>query len=150
MVRRRRSWQVATLFTVAGCLGVTAAGATRFTPLTDRTRGILEGHWESCRELDGHYGERIYDNTLPGIGPFELHLGPYHEFALFRGIQDEHRDHTSPDNLLRPFNVEVEANRASQSWQAAGLKLQVALGGGSLSDCESWYLSLSRADTQSE
>jgi hypothetical protein len=51
--------------------------------------------------------ERVYDNTLPGLGAFELHLGPYHEFALFRGIQDEHRRHDSTANLLRPFNVAV-------------------------------------------
>jgi hypothetical protein len=150
MVRRVPRWHVVTALTVTGCLGAAAAWSSQFTPLTDRTRAILEGHWESCREADGHYGERVYDNNLPGIGPFEVHLGPYHEFALFRGIQDDHRDHTSHDNLLNPYNVEVRANRASQAWEAAGLKLQVALGGGSRSDCESWYLTLSRGDASSQ
>ncbi len=73
----------------------------QFVSTGDRMRALLEGNWQSCRELDGKYSERIYDNTLPGIGPFELHLGPYHEFALFRGVQDAHRDHSSPDNLLQ-------------------------------------------------
>jgi hypothetical protein len=151
MVRGVRRWHRVTGFAAAACLLTAAvASSTQFTPLTDRTRGILEGHWESCRESDGHYGERVYDNTLPGIGPFELHLGPYHEFALFRGIQDEHRAHESTDNLLRPFNVEVQSNRASHSWEAGGLKFQVALGGGSRADCESWYLSLTRSTSNSQ
>ena len=107
-------------------------------------RALLEGNWQSCREPDGKYSERVYDNTLPGIGPFELHLGPYHEFALFRGVQDAHRDHSSPDNLLSPFNVEVEANRARQNWETAGLRLEVSLGGGARDDCESWFVTLKR------
>jgi hypothetical protein len=134
----------------AGCLGLAATAFSQFTPVTDRTRGILEGHWESCREADGHYGERVYDNAVPGIGPFELHLGPYHEFALFRGIEDEHRAHTSADNLLKPFNVEIVQNRAARSWEAAGLRFQVVLGGGSRSDCESWYINLSRVGSPSQ
>jgi hypothetical protein len=138
-----------TAFIVAGSLGAAAAWSAQFTPLTDRTRGILEGHWESCREADGQYSERVYDNNLPGIGPFEVHLGPYHEFALFRGVQDEHRAHDLRDNLLNPFNVEVRANRAGHTWQAAGLRLLVELAGGSRVDCESWYLSLSRVDSGS-
>jgi hypothetical protein len=150
MMGRVRRWQIVSALTAAGCLAAATGWSSQFTPLTDRTRAILEGHWESCREADGEYGERVYDNNLPGIGPFEVHLGPYHEFALFHGVQDEHRDHSSRHNLLRPFNVEVRANRAAQSWEAAGLRLQVSLGGGSRSDCESWYLSLSRADAASQ
>ena len=68
--------------------------------------------------------ERVYDGKWPGIGPFELHMGPYHEFALFRGIQDEHRDHNSADNLLKPYNVEIRANAARQSWDVDGLHLE--------------------------
>jgi hypothetical protein len=47
-----------------------------------------------------------------GLEPFELHMGPYHEFALFRGVQDEHRDHGSAENLLRPHTVELVSNNA--------------------------------------
>jgi hypothetical protein len=107
-------------------------------------KALLEGNWQSCREADGKYSERVYDNALPGIGPFELHLGPYHEFALFRGTQESHRDHTSPDNLLSPYNVEVEANRARQAWETAGLRFEVSLGGGARDDCESWFITLKR------
>jgi hypothetical protein len=99
--------QLVMAFTVGACLGSAAAGHSQFISYTDRGRALLEGNWQSCREEGGQYSERVYDNTLPGIGPFELHLGPYHEFALFRGIQDEHRDHTSSQNLLRPHNVEA-------------------------------------------
>ena len=143
-------WSVRMFAFAIAALVAAVAGAAQFTPLSDRTRAILEGHWESCREADGLYAERVYDNTLPGIGPFELHLGPYHEFALFRGIQDEHRAHESRANLLRPYNVEVTASRAVHAWQVAGLRLQVAMGGGSRSDCESWYVNLSRVDSPSQ
>lgn len=144
MVRGASRWQLIIGFTVAACLGVAVAGYSQFISYTDQSRAILEGNWQSCREADGQYSERVYDNTLPGIGPFELHLGPYHEFALFRGIQDEHREHASAENLLRPFNVEVGANRATKRWDVAGLRLEVSLGGGSKDDCESWFLSLKR------
>jgi len=132
------------IFTVIGILGAAAVALPQFVSTGDRSSALLEGNWQSCRELDGKFGERIYDNTLPGIGPFELHLGPYHEFALFQGVQETHRDHTSEGNLLRPFNVEVIANRARHRWETAGLSLEVALGGGGREDCESWFVTLKR------
>jgi len=76
-------------------------------------------------------------------------MGPYHEFALYHGIQDAHRDHKSAENLLKPYVVEIHANAAKQSWDVDGLHLEVSLSGGSREDCESWYLSLKRADTLS-
>jgi hypothetical protein len=144
MARRIRKCQLIVGLTVAGCLGWAAAGHSQFISYTGHGNALLEGNWQSCREDDGQYSERVYDNTLPGIGSFELHLGPYHEFALFRGVQDEHRAHMSPENLLRPHNVEVVGNRAAHKWDVAGLHLEVALGGGSRDDCESWFLSLRR------
>jgi len=138
-----RRWSVVTGLTVAACLSA-AAGSAQFISYGDRSHSILEGNWQSCREPDGHYAERVYD-TLPGVGAFELHLGPYHEFALFRGVQDEHRPHDSTANLLHPFNVEVFSDRARQSWEVAGLRLDVSLGGGSDDQCESWFLALRRA-----
>jgi hypothetical protein len=143
---------VARVLVITGVWAATASAAatlTQFTPVMTGTGALLEGNWQSCREADGHYGERIYDNTLPGIGPFELHFGPYHEFALFRGIQDEHREHRSSENLLHPYNVEVRANRASQAWDTAGLRLEVALGGGARSECESWFVVVRRSGGRS-
>lgn len=139
-----RWMRVATL-TVIGSMAAAAAGSAQFVSSGDRFAALLEGNWQSCREHDGEYAERVYDNNLPGIGAFELHLGPYHEFALFRGVQDEHRDHSSDENLLRPYNVEVQANRARQSWEIAGLRLDVAMAGGGRDDCESWFVTLKRS-----
>jgi hypothetical protein len=149
MVGRGHKWQSMTLLTAALVLGTAAYGRTQFTSSNDRRISMLEGNWQSCRESDGKYSERIYDGKLPGLGPFELHMGPYHEFALFLGVQDEHREHTSPDNLLKPFRIEVAANVGRQRWDVAGLRLEVALAGGSREDCESWWVQLRRGDNSS-
>jgi hypothetical protein len=149
MVRRRYKWQSITVLTGALILCVAASGRTQFTSSNDRRISMLEGNWQSCRESDGKYSERIYDGKLPGLGPFELHMGPYHEFALFLGVQDDHREHTSADNLLKPFTVDVVSNVGRHQWEAAGLRLDVALAGGSREDCESWWVQLRRADNSS-
>jgi len=140
-------WQRVVAVTVAACLGGAALGHAQFTSFSDHKRAMLEGNWQSCREGDGQYSERVYDGKWPGIGPFELHLGPYHEFAFFRGIQDAHRDHNSTDNLLKPYNLEIRDNAARQTWDVDGMRLNVALAGGAREQCESWFISLKRADT---
>ena len=105
---------------------------------------LLEGNWQSCRELDGHYAERVYDHVVNAVGQFELHMGPHREFALFKGVQDEHRAHDSPDNLLKPYRVVLQAGRAKQRWEVPSLNvaLTVTLAGGSRTDCESWFITL--------
>jgi hypothetical protein len=147
MAWRGAKWQLIAGITVAGCLGGAALGHAQFTSYSDHKRALLEGNWQSCREDDGQYGERVYDGKWPGTGPFELHLGPYHEFALFRGIQDEHRDHTSADNLLKPHRLEIRGNSARKTWDVDGLHLEISLAGGSREQCESWFVSLKRMDT---
>ena len=135
---------------VAGCLGIAPmAQAQLFRPFTDHRTALLEGSWQSCRESDGTYAERVYDGKWPGMPAFELHMGPYHEFALYRGIQDEHRDHETAENLLKPHTVERRANAAKQTWDVDGLHLEVALSGGSREECESWYVTLKRSTTTS-
>jgi hypothetical protein len=135
---------------VAGCLAIAPlAQAQLFRPFSDHRSALLEGNWQSCREANGEYAERVYDGKWPGLPAFELHMGPYHEFGLFRGIQDEHRDHESSQNLLKPYNVELRANAARQTWDIEGLHLEVALSGGSREDCESWYVTLKRSETTS-
>jgi hypothetical protein len=128
--------------TAASLLGAAAISSAQFTSFSDRSRALLEGNWQSCRQADGVYSERVYDSKLPGFGAFELHMGPYHEFALFRGVQDDHREHNSTDNLLKPYDVEVVSNRARQVWDTGGLHLEVRLAGGSAADCESWFVTL--------
>lgn len=137
-------------FAVAGCLGIASlAQAQLFRPFSDHRTALLEGNWQSCREGDGQYAERVYDGKWPDLPPFELHMGPYHEFALYRGVQDEHRDHQSPENLLSPHVVQIRANAAKHSWDVDGLHLEVALSGGSREDCESWYVTLKRSHSTS-
>ena len=149
MVRGGANWQRVALLTVAGCLGAAAYGYAQFTSMTDRSRAMLEGNWQSCRESDGQYSERVYDGRWAGIGNFELHMGPYHDFALFHGIQDAHRDHNSAENLLRPHTLELRGNVARHVWEVAGMHLEVALAGGSREECESWYVTLERSATSS-
>ena len=149
MTRRISKWEVIGAVTVSVSLGIAALGRAQFTSFNDRSRSMLEGNWQSCREADGQYGERVYDGRWPGLGPFELHMGPYHEFALYRGIQTEHRDHQSPENLLKPYKLDVVGNQARHGWDAAGLHLEVTLAGGSREECESWFLSLKRSNSPS-
>lgn len=150
MAGRRARWQRIALLTMAASLGAATIGSAQlFRPFTDRSRALLEGNWQSCREADGQYAERVYDGRWPGMEPFELHMGPYHEFALFRGVQDEHRDHDSAQNLLKPHTVELVSNNAKHTWEVNGLRLQVVLAGGSREDCESWFVTLSRSGVAS-
>ena len=149
MTCRRVEWRLIAGLTVAACLGAATLTHAQFRSFTDRTQALLEGNWQSCRESDGQYSERVYDGRWAGLDPFELHMGPYHEFALYRGIQDGHRAHDSAENLLRPYNIEMKANAARQSWDVNGMHLEVVLAGGSREDCESWYVTIKRAETSS-
>ena len=146
MATPRAKWTILAGFLVA-TFGAAAWSDAQFRPFSDHSRALVEGNWQSCRESDGQYGERVYDGRWAGLVPFELHLGPYHEFVLFRGIQDEHRDHTSTGNLLKPFNVELQGTSAKRSWNVDGLQLEVALAGGSREECESWFITLKRVDS---
>jgi len=125
-------------------LPVDPAAAQLFRPFSNDTRNILEGNWQSCRERDGSYAERVYDHVVNGVGQFEVHMGPRREFAIFKGVQDEHREHSSKDNLLSPYRVMIESNRAKQRWENPSLSLAftVTLAGGSRTDCESWFILL--------
>jgi hypothetical protein len=144
-----RKWQLTVLIAGTLVLGTATAGRSQFTSFNDRRVSMLEGNWQSCRESDGTYSERVYDGKLPGLGPFELHMGPYHEFALFRGVQEDHREHSSADNLLKPYNVDIVGNAGQHKWDVAGLHVEVSLAGGSREDCESWWVQLRRVDTTS-
>jgi hypothetical protein len=121
-----------------------AQGVSMFTPFTSDPRKVLEGSWSSCREPDGQYGERVYDHVVNGVGQFEVHLGPRREFAIFKGVRDAHRDHDSPENLLKPYRVVMDAGRAKQRWEIPSLNLvfTVALAGGSRTDCDNWFIVL--------
>ena len=117
----------------------------QFVSLSGNPHNVLEGNWQSCEDAStGRYSERVYDHVVNGVGMFEVHLGPKREFAIFKGVQDAHRDHDTPDNLLSPFRVSMEGTRVKQRWEIPSLKLafSVTLAGGSRTDCESWYIVL--------
>jgi hypothetical protein len=128
---------------VASTVGLVAVpAAPQFTSYSHDSRNILEGSWQSCREDDGRYTERIYDHVVNGVGRFEVHMGPRDEFAIFMGVQDEHREHASADNLLMPYRVVMESGRAKHRWEIPSLDLAftATLAGGSRSDCETWFV----------
>jgi hypothetical protein len=129
---------------VLAVICVAAAASAQFNSFRHDPRVILEGTWQSCQERDGSYTERVYDHVVNGVGKFEVHMGPAHEFAIFPGVQDEHRAHTLDDNLLKPYRVPMVDGRANHTWKipSLGLIFTVALGGGSFTDCDSWYLTL--------
>lgn len=135
----------------AGMMGFAALSpasprSAQFTSYSRNPRNILEGNWQSCREADGAYSERIYEHVtvVDGVPRFELHMGPRREFALFAGVQEEHRPHDSPANLLQPYRLTGEGNLAQHEWKVANLNVRftATLAGGSRSDCESWYVLL--------
>ena len=129
---------------VAALLLAARPAASQFTSFSRNAHAILEGNWQSCRDFDGRYSERVYDHVVNGVGQFEVHLGPKREFAIFKGVQDEHRDHQSADNLLQPHIVPFEADRAKQRWDVPSLSVTftVTLAGGSRTDCDSWFILL--------
>jgi hypothetical protein len=143
----RRAKTVATPAVVAMLvmLALVAVPATaQFTSYSRSTHNILEGNWQSCREPDGKYSERVYDHLVNGVAKFEVHMGPRREFAVFDGVQDAHRDHASPDNLLKPYRLDNEGGLTRHEWKIPSLNLAftVTLAGGSRGDCESWYILL--------
>jgi hypothetical protein len=150
----RCAWLVLGLCASTATLALAGAqgrSLSSFTPFTSDPRKVLEGNWYSCREADGQYGERVYDHVVNGGGKFEVHLGPRREFAIFKGVQDAHRDHESPDNLLKPYRVTMDAGRAKQRWDVPSLSLvfTVTLAGGSRTDCESWFITLEQVEKTS-
>jgi len=136
-------WVLTGLFAAALVLSARPA-ASQFTSYPHDSRRVLEGSWQSCRESDGRYTERVYDHIVNGVPQFEVHMGPRAEFAIFKGVQEQHRDHASPDNLLRPHQVATEGGRARQRWEIPALELAftASLAGGSRSDCDSWFVLL--------
>ena len=121
-----------------------SASAQEWISYNSDPKNILEGNWQSCQQPDGRYAEKIYDHYVNSVPQYEVHLGPRREFAIFKGVQDGHRAHASAENLLKPWNVEMENNRAKQRWEIPSLNLAftVTLAGGSRTDCDSWYILL--------
>src|SRR5262245_28779158 len=101
-VETARSFRVVIAVLIAAVLLAVRTSSQQCTYLSHHPKNTLEGHWQSCREPDGRYSERVYDHVVNGVGKFEVHMGPRREFGIFKGVQDEHRDHNSAENLLKP------------------------------------------------
>ena len=39
----------------------------QFTSYSKNPKNILEGNWQSCRQADGSYTERVYDHVVNGV-----------------------------------------------------------------------------------
>ena len=140
----RRFVLILTAAALTAVVLVAPSAAAQFTSYSRGSHNILEGNWQSCREADGKYSERVYDHVVNGVAKFEVHMGPRREFAIFEGVQEEHRAHDLAANLLQPFRLEVESNLAHHEWKIPSLNLvfTATLSGGSRGDCESWYILL--------
>jgi hypothetical protein len=115
---------------------VALAAPAQFTSYSRNSRNILEGNWQSCREADGQYSERVYDHVVNGVPKFEVHMGPRREFAIFAGVQEDHREHDSPANLLQPYRLNGKAIWRSTSGKSVPQsRVHSTLAGGSRSDC---------------
>src|SRR5690242_18671945 len=115
-------------------LGAATTAPAQYTPFHHDPKFLLEGNWQSCfDERIGQFDEKIYDQPQLDL---EVHLGPGDEFAMFKGIQDEHRDHRSPENLLRPDRVRGPRQR----WELPDLVFEVVRAGGSRHDCHSFWI----------
>ena len=138
-------WVAGVVVAAALLFAPSRAAAQEWISYNSDPKNILEGNWQSCQQPDGQYGEKIYDHYVNSVPQFEVHLGPRREFAIFKGVQEEHREHHEPENLLKPYRVMMEGSRARQRWDIPSLNLSftVSLGGGSTMDCESWYIVLS-------
>ena len=141
----RRAFPVVTPLVALLCLlAAPDAVAQEFISYSSNPHNILEGNWQSCQDERVRYAERVYDHIVNGVPQYEVHLGPRREFGIFAGVQDEHREHDSPENLLKPYLVTMQGSRAQRRWEIPSLQLAftVTLGGGSRTDCESWYILL--------
>jgi hypothetical protein len=148
-----RAFPVASHFVALVCLLMPRpAAAQDFISYSSNPRNILEGNWQSCQDERVRYAERVYDHVVNGVPQYEVHLGPRREFAIFVGVQDEHRDHDSAANLLKPYVVSMQGTRAQKRWEIPSLHLAftVTLGGGSRTDCESWYILLEPLEKTSQ
>lgn len=116
---------------------------THYDPPNPRV--ILSGNWQSCREVDGEYGERIWDYVHAGQWNFEFHMGPYHDFALYRIAQDEkNHSHADDINELTPHEIVLVNNHGRQTWRLRDMIITASIAGGASERCESFFVQIER------
>ena len=127
---------LARMLTLTVALLASPSESAQYTPFHHDPKLLLEGNWQSCfNERIGQFDEKIYDQPQLDL---EVHLGPGDEFAIFKGIQEDHRDHRAPENLLQPYRV----RGSRQRWELTDLVFEVARAGGSRHDCRSFWITL--------
>jgi hypothetical protein len=123
----------------------TSSGVTEWTPARSRPDAILDGIWQSCKDDtdSGHFGERVYLSYKPDV---EIHLGERDEFAIFKGIVEEERDHKSVDNLLAPYFHYDDVPGHGRSWSLPELNwfvsVQAITGSYDLDECRTFAVQI--------
>mgnify|MGYP003694771297 CR=1 FL=1 len=98
-----------------GC-DVCLAARPLFAQFTSRTHAQLatfSNNWQSCREADGRYSERVYDHLVNGVPGFEVHMARGASLRSSTACDDTRA--RSPANLLRSYRLEVEGNSPPMS-----------------------------------
>lgn len=108
------------------------------------------GMWQSCLADDGFYAERIFSYTVNNQTRWSLHLGPYDEFALYRGRGPTDsdpagatHDHQDAYNLLgTAFHFRAFESKTGRNWTIPSLRLHINIveAGGSREECESFAI----------
>src|SRR5205085_178146 len=129
---------------------------------------VLPSKLGVCRRRD------LRDPALAGLFPLKADARGSEAESLLRLFEEAHacsnpeglrrcrrpdrrsaaarRAHDSADNLLQPYQVELQASRAKQRWEVPSLHVAftVTLAGGSRTDCESWYILLEPLEKTSD
>lgn len=110
---------------------------------------LHQGNWQSCKDSDGLWGERVLEHVQLGVYQWELHMGPEDEFALYaQKVDGPDHVHSEQDNLLGPaYRVgDVSTWRGKRNWSVSKLHLWLSIteAGGSRSDCRSFYIRIER------
>lgn len=111
------------------------------------SKAILSGNWQSCRDGEGHYAERVFDYAINGELQWSFHMGP-HQFALYRaGEELVPDDHDAGSNLLSGGALVESGDNGSRTWLVRPLHLRVHVvqAGGSREECQSWFVRIERA-----
>ena len=133
------------VLTAAGLL-VARAAAPQFTSFSHDPRNILEGNWQSCREGDGRYTERVYDHVVNGVGA--VRSAPRTAATSSRSSR---ASRTSTAITRRPTiccsrtRCAMEGGRARQRWEIPSLEPGVhgeRSPAARARDCDSWFIVL--------
>ena len=111
------------------------------------TKAILDGHFQSCTIPEDGYGEIAYDHYVNGKQLWSFHLGPFDDWALFKGTEPDGDDHDSPLNLLAAHHaLSLPTINGARQWSVPSLKLWISVvqGGGSRDQCMGWYVRVER------